>query len=179
MCFCQYFSDLERKLFGLPSKFLSRGCQYGIPRVSKNILRKKVSSKKLLFHSSLEINENSSSSWSKLRSTCPLEHFEVNYFFSKNFFFSEITLNLLGIFSTKFRQSCQNCILRVPKNVCRKNRFFEKFFLFSFAENEQKIFGLLPGNFSRVVKTAFCLLIGTFSGKNFLNNISFFIFSGH
>ena len=111
--------------------------------------------------------------WGKiLSSECCIVHVQgiilkINIFLKNSYFF-ECFLNFSGKFwdfwRKKFRKDCQNCILRVQKNMLKKNEFFEKN-ISSFSDFEQKISHFEWKVFCTVVKTAFYMSRGTFGLK--------------
>ena len=87
--------------------------------------------------------------------TCPEEHFSI---------YSNQKIRILfGLWAENFRKGSQNCILRVQKNISKKNNLFEKKWLIlkSF-DSERKIFGLWATISGRVVRKAFYVLKGAF-----------------
>ena len=67
------------------------------------------------------LGNETSSGLSKKHSTCPKERFEGLFFFGTNIYFPllfpEFESETLGLFTKKIRQVCQNCILKVQRNL--------------------------------------------------------------
>ena len=75
-----------------------------------------------------------------------------------------------------FWRKVENCNLRDPVNILMWKKFLMKFF-YNFNQSRtfsKEIWAFCPKIFSRVVKIAFCMSIGSFLSKKFIWEISIF-----
>ena len=145
ICFLPFFY-FERKIFGLSSKSLRRSCNHCILRVHRNVLRKNknwIFRKKYKFFIILgDWKENFSgvvnTTFTETIGSLCRPFFWIICFLPFLYFEQKI----FGLSSKSLRRSCNHCILRVHRNVLRKNKnwIFRKSISFlSFLETGAKL----------------------------------------
>ena len=168
------FLYTERKLFGLSSKTLRRGCNHRILRVHRNVLKK--NKKRIFRKKSLSLFFARRLQGKIRRGGQHCLHWDNSIFmqtiFLKYTFFLPILYferNSSGLSSKTFRRVCNHSILRVYRTVLRKNKkwILRKKYKYS------NILGDCEEKLSGVVKTAFTETIGSLC-RSFFWNIGFF-----